>query len=363
MALTHGSGSADGSTADVERSAIRFRFDAGDKVHAYDPDDVQRGPVPAVVRSVKTSRSRGHTYSVKFKGDSQSRRLQPWMVVASLPRRTLDDLRSQKWATGRFNKRELLEWLDAKGVATDDGSRIKRLLDAATDFSSRDRGSRLQYLTPLLATLGVHNPNASAEYVALSRGRVHGVADLVAVRVGTHSDDDEGDDGIPSLDDDGDSKGVEGPRTPKRGRDKRLGRKGSGATPLDYSDDSACRVPHSGRGLPACAHRFVWRGPGDDDESKAQKKRDAFRRKKGSSLGQSFRRTRKDDAVNFSAQELRAKLREWAESYDGDLCVSFVLCCAFGADIDSVCGYLCGPGCQSFRRWTGMATAPSPNAT
>ena len=169
MALTHGSGSADGSTADVERSAIRFRFDAGDKVHAYDPDDVQRGPVPAVVRSVKTSRSRGHTYSVKFKGDSQSRRLQPWMVVASLPRRTLDDLRSQKWATGRFNKRELLEWLDAKGVATDDGSRIKRLLDAATDFSSRDRGSRLQYLTPLLATLGVHNPNASAEYVPLSR--------------------------------------------------------------------------------------------------------------------------------------------------------------------------------------------------
>ena len=129
------------------------------------------------MRSVKTSRSRGHTYSVKFKGDSQSRRLQPWMVVASLPRRTLDDLRSQKWATGRFNKRELLEWLDAKGVATDDGSRIKRLLDAATDFSSRDRGSRLQYLTPLLATLGVHNPNASAEYVPLSRGRVHGVAD------------------------------------------------------------------------------------------------------------------------------------------------------------------------------------------
>lgn len=113
----------------------------------------------------------------------------------------------------------------------------------------------------------------------------------------------------------------------------------------------------------------MWRGPGDDDESKAQKKRDAFRRKKGSSLGQSFRRTRKDDAVNFSAQELRAKLREWAESYDGDLFVSIVLCCAFGADIDSVaacgwvCGNLCGPGCQSFRRWTGMATAPSPNVT
>ena len=63
----------------------------------------------------------------------------------------------------------------------------------------------------------------------------------MAVRVGTYSDDGD-DDGIPSLDDDGDSKGVEGPRTPRRGRDKRLGRKGSGATPLDYSDDSACRT-------------------------------------------------------------------------------------------------------------------------